>query len=378
MPLEFELSGIRILIDAREFVLGRFTGIARVLEGLISALSVHPPTKTILLAAYSPDLIPSQLRSKNGIEIKQVPKSFFSAEKRLSDLSKTTHIFISPYPKLPLFRIHCHAIHFIHDVLDVTHPLYKRRPRVLFDRYRLRNALRRADITWYDSSWSMVETRNHFRFCGRNPRVRYPGISEAFHPKEQQDEHTVLAKYRLTAGYILALGNGMPHKNLGVILEIFEKIKRPLVFVGVSDENQRYWKSNYPRTHPLWIRQVDEHHLPAVLRGAFCLVQPSLVEGYGYPPLEAMACGTPVVVNCIPVLMETTGGNAISVDAHNSRAWAEALMALEDSSIYQDRVEKGLKWVEPLRGRKAWEKHISDIGELIKKWGDEEGSEPSE
>jgi hypothetical protein len=74
MRLEFALTGTRILIDAREFILGRFTGIARVLEGLIGALSVHPSTKTVLLAAYDPELIPSQLRSKNGIEIEQLPK----------------------------------------------------------------------------------------------------------------------------------------------------------------------------------------------------------------------------------------------------------------------------------------------------------------
>jgi len=54
MRLEFGLSGIRILIDAREFIPGRFTGIARVLEGLISALSVRPLTKNILLALTAP------------------------------------------------------------------------------------------------------------------------------------------------------------------------------------------------------------------------------------------------------------------------------------------------------------------------------------
>jgi glycosyltransferase involved in cell wall biosynthesis len=364
MRLELGLPGIKILIDSREFILERFTGIARVLDGLIDALSEYASTEVIFLATYSADCIPARLRSRSRIRINKIPNSFLSAERFLSDFSKKTDIFISPYPKLPIFGVRCRAIHIIHDVLDLTHPLYRKRFKAVFDRFRLRKALRRADITWYDSSWSMVETQKHFGWCGRNPRVRYPGISEAFHPNEQEDEHTILAKYRLTAGYILALGNGMPHKNLGVILEIFAKVKRPLVFAGVSDENQRYWESNYPRTHPLWLRQVDEHHLPALLRGAFCLVQPSLVEGYGYPPLEAMACGTPVVVNCIPVLKETTGGNAISVDSQNSRAWAEALIALEDSSLYQDRIKKGLKWVEPLRGVKGWNLHLQDIQRL--------------
>lgn len=376
--LEANLAAPRILIDAREFVQGRFTGIARVLEGLISALSVHPPTGKIFLAAHPRELIPPPLRGLHGVEIQELPASFLRAEKCLSNLSKSAQIFISPYPKLPLFGVRCRAIHIIHDVLDLTHPLYRRRLRAFFDRYRLRRALLRADLTWFDSSWSMDETQKHFGRCGRNPRVRYPGISDAFQPKALEDDELILAKYRLKAGYILALGNGMPHKNLGVILELSGKIQRPMVFAGVSDENQQYWESNYPRAHAYWLPHVDEHHLPALLRGAFCLVQPSLVEGYGYPPLEAMACGTPVVVSCIPVLMETTGGNAMSADAQSPRAWAEALMALEDLSISQDRTAKGLKWVEPLWGRKAWEKHICDVRELINNQADDRAPEPSE
>jgi glycosyltransferase involved in cell wall biosynthesis len=373
--LEGALRRTRILIDAREFILERFTGIARVLEGLIDALSADSPAKTIALAAYNPDFIPPQLRSQNGVEIEQLPKLFFRAEKHLSDLSKRTHIFISPYPKLPLFEIHSRAIHIIHDVLDLTHPFYRRRLKSAFDRYRLRRALLRGDLTWYDSSWSMTETQKHFGWCGRNPRVRHPGIRDIFQPGKQKDDNSILKTYILKSGYILALGNGMPHKNLGILLEIAQKIGRPIVFAGVSANHQRYWESRYRGINAKWISHVEEQHLPALLRGAFCLAQPSLVEGYGYPPLEAMACGRPAVVSSIPVLLETTGGNAMSADTQSPRAWAEALMALEDPSISQDRIAKGLKWVEPLRGRKAWEKYICDVGELIKNQADDRKSE---
>jgi glycosyltransferase involved in cell wall biosynthesis len=366
MPLEYNLSGARFLIDAREFVQGRFTGIARVLEGLIDALSVHPPTETILLAAYSADLIPSQLRSKKKIEIKQVPKSFFSAEKRLSDLSKTIHIFISPYPKLPLFGVHCRAIHIIHDVLDLTHPLYRTRFKTVFDRYRLKRAMHRADITWYDSSWSMAETQKHFGSCGKNPRVRHPGIQDVFQPEKQNEDNRILEAYGLKAGYVLALGNGMPHKNLGILLDIAPQIKRPIAFAGVSDNHQQYWESRHMGIHAKWIRHVEEQHLPALLRGAFCLVQPSLVEGYGYPPLEAMACGRPAIVSRIPVLIETTGNCALSASPDDPAAWRNALKTLENPSRYDEFVDKGLMWTEPVRGCRAWEPYLADIENLMK------------
>jgi glycosyltransferase involved in cell wall biosynthesis len=366
MFLEYKLPGVKILIDAREFVQGRFTGIARVLEGLIDALSGHPSTETIILAAYSVDFVPSELKNKSRVEIKQVPKSFLNTEKCLSDLSKKTHVFISPYPKLPLCGVHCRAVHIIHDVLDLTHPLYRRRLKVLFDRYRLKKALHRADITWYDSSWSMGETQKHFGLSGRNPRVRYPGLEKAFQPEKRGEDDSILETYGLKAGYVLVLGNGMPHKNLGIILDIAYQLERPIVFAGVSVKHRQYWESRHAGAYAVWIRHVEEQHLPALLRGAFCLVQPSLIEGYGYPPLEAMACGRPAIVSRIPVLIETTGNCALSVSPNDPSGWRDALETLENPSRYDNFVEKGLKWTEALRGRRAWESYIADIVSLLK------------
>jgi alpha-1,3-rhamnosyl/mannosyltransferase len=284
----------------------------------------------------------------------------------LSDFSKTADIFISPYPKLPLFGVHCHAIHIIHDVLDLTHPFYKRRPRTLLDRYRLKNALRRADITWYDSSWSKAETQKHFGECGQNPRVRHPGIQDVFRPENQTQDKSILEAYGLKSGYVLALGNGMPHKNLGILLSIAPQLQRSIVLAGASQRNRQYWESRHPGSHAKWVPYVEEQHLPALLRGAFCLVQPSLVEGYGYPPLESMACGRPAIVSRIPVLIETTGNCALNAQPDHHPGWIDALRALENPSRYNELVEKGLNWVKPLRGRTAWEPYLADIEYLMK------------
>lgn len=360
---------LRILIDAREFVHGRVTGIARVLQGLTASMANWSACEQVSLAVKDARTVPSGLRLLGKMSIKEIPSSFLNSEKALSNLSRHFDLYISPYPKLPLFGVHCPAIHIIHDVLDLTHPLYKTRFKTVFDRYRLKKALHRADITWYDSSWSMSETQNHFGRCGRNPKVRHPGIDEAFQPQEHMDDQRILKLYGLEARFILALGNGMPHKNLGIILEMVDRIRRPFVAAGVSDENRRYWESRYPGIHPVWITHVDVRHLPALLRGAFCLVQPSLVEGYGYPPLEAMACGTPAVVSDIPVLVETTGNQALKADPLNSKTWMDALGALENPSLYYDAANKGLKWAGPLRGARAWEGYLTDIQNLFTKEG---------
>jgi len=358
---------LNVLIDAREFVPEKLTGIGRVLEGLTDALTESYTIKKISLAVSSPDVVPDRLRNRKKIKIKIISKSFLTSEKTLSDLSRTgINLFISPYPKLPLFGCHCKSVHIIHDVLDLTHPIYRKRFKVLFDGWRLKRALKKADLTWYDSSWSLEETKKYAGYIGKNPKVRYPGIDKRFNIRSYENQNEVLSKYDLQSGYILVIGNGLPHKNLGILLSISEQLKRTLLFAGVSKKQQVYWKSRYPDANVKWIKHISDQDLPDILKGAFCLAQPSTVEGYGYPPLEAMTCGVPAVISNIPVLKETTGCNALIADPNYPKEWKEAIEALENKDIYENQIEKGLKWGEPLQGRKGWQKHVGDVEELLR------------
>lgn len=361
-----QITHKQILIDAREFTSGKLTGIGRVLEGLIDALAECNAIAKIILAVFDPSAIPFKLREHKKIASQMVPVSFLQSEKALSVLCKDRiKLLISPYPKLPLFYVHCLTINMIHDVLDLTHPAYRRRVKALFDGYRLKKALRKADLTWYVSSWSLEETRRYAGFTGNNARVRYNGLDDAFTSNKGDNEEKILEKYQLKPGYLLALGNGLPHKNLAVILEIADQVKREIVFAGVPVQNQAHWKSRYPESKGIWISHVVEEDLPVIIRWAFCLLQPSTAEGYGYPPLEAMACGIPSIVSDIPVLRETTGENSLLADPLNPSTWLDAINSLEEPDCYQHLAHKGLNWVEPFRGRSAWVKHISDIEEMI-------------
>ena len=360
----------RILVDAREFADSRLTGIGRVLEGLVSALAETNIVSDILLAVGAAHSLPFRLQDLSKAKTVQLPLSFLKSEKVLSDLTRNNiDLFISPYPKLPLFGCYAKAAHIIHDILDLTHPAYKKRLKVYFDGWRLKKALKRADLTWYDSIWSQKETRKFAGRIGKRPRVRYPGIDDAFSPEKSLDDEAALERYSLEPGYVLVIGNGLPHKNLGVILEVMDRIPRKIVFVGVQDKNRLYWKSRYPGESATWISHVQEGDLPSLVRAAFCLAQPSTAEGYGYPPLESMACGVPAIVSNIPVLFETTGSIALYADPYDPRLWMESFNALERDEVRRAQVEKGLKWVEPLKGSRGWQGHISDIEELVAERG---------
>jgi len=356
----------KVLIDAREFVLHRSTGIRKVLEGITDALAKSDIVQEICLLTSCSEAIPPELRNRKNIKIKTIPTSFVQSEKTISDFSRQGFgLYISPYPKLPLFGLNCKSIHTIHDILDLTHPAYKRKFRLIFDRFRLKRALHRSSLTWYDSAWSRDETRKHFGFIGKNPRVRFPGLDAKLKDSTHDESDRILSQYGLQPGYVLVVGNGKPHKNLGILLNISDRLQRQIVFVGVSERNQQHWKSRYESPQSRWISYVTDDELKAILRRAFCLAQPSTAEGYGYPPLEAMACGVPTVISRIPVLVETTGGNTLSADHHNPEEWIEAFQTLEDNNVYQNQVERGQRWIKPLLGKEGWENHLSDIKEVL-------------
>ncbi len=356
-----------ILIDAREWDSGRITGIGRMLTGCVAALVESPLIERIVLALTDAAAVDPRLRERDQIARVKIPGSFLKSEWALSELTKGGFdVFISPYPKLPLFGVHCPPVHTIHDVMDLTDPLYGKRLKTFFDKYRLKKALHCANLTWYDSRWSMKETKGLAGSAGRNPRVRYLGIDDHFNDTFQSIDLEVLGKYALKSKeYILVIGNGLPHKNLGLLLGISEQIHRKFIFVGVSKHNQNNWGKRYPTNQARWIEYVEDSEMPAFMKHAFCLSQPSLAEGYGYPPLEAMACGTPAVVSNIEVLVETTGGHALIGEPHDGQSWLKAFECLENRNVYHTRVQQGLQWVANLKGLNGWKGHVADIEELM-------------
>jgi glycosyltransferase involved in cell wall biosynthesis len=157
----------------------------------------------------------------------------------------------------------------------------------------------------------------------------------------------ILRKYDLPDSYILYLGGYALHKNVTTLLHAYTYVAQalgndyPLVLAGKKPQTISPAFPDYDATiqrlglnqSVRWIGVVDEEDKPVLYRNAETFVFPSRYEGFGLGPLEAMACGTPVVTSNSSSLPEVVGAAAFAVDAADEREMAGAIIAtvVEDS-----------------------------------------------
>jgi glycosyltransferase involved in cell wall biosynthesis len=156
-----------------------------------------------------------------------------------------------------------------------------------------------------------------------------PALRRASEPEIQQWR----ARRGIEGPFVLALGTREPRKNLSALVQACPV---PLVIIG-----QRGWmEGEYGNT--ICIEDADQKERVIALSAASVLAYPSLFEGFGFPPLEAMACGTPVVVGATSSIIETVGDAGLLVDPYNVGGMTVALSAvLEDAGLRSRLVAKG-------------------------------------
>lgn len=170
-------------------------------------------------------------------------------------------------------------------------------------------------------------------------------------------EQAVLEKYGVHQPYVLFVGTLEPRKNLVTLVRAFAALPpallrdTQLVFCG-----RRGWKNDDLQAEILRLRleaklratgYVSDAELPALYRGATVFVYPSLYEGFGLPPLEAMASGVPVIASTAPALTEVLGDAALRVDPLDVKALSQSLESLLSSSPLREMyARRGLSHVQ--------------------------------
>ncbi len=141
---------------------------------------------------------------------------------------------------------------------------------------------------------------------------------------------------------IALIGSPAPHKNAGLILGMADELEAHGLKIAVAGaRDARIFQTSAPMTgasNVLWLGRVSNEELAAVLRNCLCLAFPSFTEGFGLPPLEAMALGCPVVVSNEASLPEVCGEAALYASPHDKAAWLKHFVALRDNGTVRQRL----------------------------------------
>lgn len=186
-----------------------------------------------------------------------------------------------------------------------------------------------------------------------------PGADDAFRPQTPERIREVRKRYRLPERFFLYLGTIEPRKNLATLIAAFDKLPETanLVVAGargwLAEDVYAGAGRTRSRARINFLDYVDDADRPALYGAALALVYPSFYEGFGMPPLEAMASGTPVIASRAASLGEVVGSAGILVDPCSVSELAEAMAALAaDAALAETLRARGLKqaqkysWIE--------------------------------
>lgn len=225
--------------------------------------------------------------------------------------------------------------------------------------YRQLNAAKKADMIITISESSKKDIVEILNIPEEKIRITYLAVDERFRPiKDNNIIETVRAKYGISSKFILYVGSLEYRKNLGRLIKAFEQLcknykeKYTLAITGTSSmkfssEIERLIGSLKLNNKVLLTGFVADQDLPALYNAAEIFVFPSLYEGFGLPPLEAMACGTPVITSNVSSLPEIVSNAAILIDPYNITELVEAMYkVITNRDLCQSMIEKGLKWAK--------------------------------
>ncbi len=260
----------------------------------------------------------------------------------------------SPLNIQPLL-LPCKGVITVMDLTFVVYPESFKPLQRIYQNLFTRLSAQRASRVITISTSTAKDLQRFFAVPAAKTTVTLPGVGAAYHPIRNT---AMLDSFRLRHGlperFILFVGTLEPRKNLVTLLHAYAQFKRQsqtghnLVLAGVKGWS---YQPIFTAVDELGLQAdvlfpgfVTEDELPLWYNTADVFVYPSLYEGFGLPPLEAMACGRPVAVADASSLPEVVGDAALRLDPHQPEEWAAALLRLcRDADLRSDLAARALE-----------------------------------
>jgi glycosyltransferase involved in cell wall biosynthesis len=247
----------------------------------------------------------------------------------------------------------------LYDLIHIRFPAEASLTKQVYYRLVVRPAIHRAYRVLTVSMYTKQEILAWAGVPDEHVVVVGCGVGSVFCPEGR--------RYAPGYPYIFYVGNRKPHKNLVRLLQGFARsgLRKDirLILTG-APEVALGQEINIAKLQDrvIYAGQLTDTDLAAYYRGALALVCPSLYEGFGLPPLEAMACGTPVVTSNLTALPEVVGDAAVLVDPCNVEAIAWGIQrVVEDSMLRQALYYKGLARAKQF----TWEQTAERVWQVL-------------
>ncbi|NJL04681.1 MAG: glycosyltransferase family 4 protein [Chloroflexaceae bacterium] len=325
------------------------TGIARYARELLPALAAQSQHEWVLLTTEQHDSHglwpPYERYALRGCHL--LPMLLTLGQVQLGLLARQARLDlvydpngIAPFAGLPEAMP---RVVTIHDAAPLVLPHTAARLERLRYHWHLPHQARRANAVTTMCYATRAELVQAMQLDPQRVYVGNSSVTNHFHASIPAEQHrALLNRYSITPPYVLYVGGLNPRKNLIRLMAAWASIQHHYPDTTLVVAGAAQWRSSNIATAYEQYRQhariqllgyVADADLPALYHGAQLLVFPSLHEGFGLPPLEAMACGTPVVASDIPVIREVLGDAAVLVDPRSVSALAAGIRrVLDDAS----------------------------------------------
>lgn len=285
-------------------------------------------------------------------------------------------VFFSPYYKIPLLS----KTKTILSIFDVTYLLVEPYRSSWRNKFYIKNfiqlASRKAKRIITSSHWTKSDLLKGLHLPEEKIEVIYLAVNPKFQAiPEKNKRDYIKKKYRIQKRYLLYVGNFLPHKNVKSLIAAYnllpENIRREYSLVlgggrpkGFKQDIEQSGLSDSQSI--IYCGDIADEDLPALYSGAELFVFPSLYEGFGLPPLEAMACGCPVASSNTSSMPEVLGDAALFFNPNLTEEMSMAIrQMLEDEHLRNSFCQKGLGRARLFTSEKMAERMLAIFDSVI-------------
>jgi glycosyltransferase involved in cell wall biosynthesis len=261
----------------------------------------------------------------------------------------------------------------IHDLIPLDRPEWFSRSFVSWYRWMLPALARSVQHLIAISEYTKSRVVDIFGVSAEKVTVVLNGVGQEFSPRPSPEVTAMRTKLGISdQPYLLYVGSLEPRKNLSRLLQAWARVceacpDTQLIVTGLSMKGSRVFSEVQLELIPprvFFTGYVSAEDLPSLYSGAEAFIYPSLYEGFGLPPAEAMACGTPVITSLGTSLPEVVGDDAVLVDPHNVDSIAAGILeVVRNESLRRQLSVRGLERVK----RFSWESSAIETWKVLER-----------